>query len=218
MRFQKLTSPAALFLTCIVLLNCPTIIGQVLQPIQQQSGTSPAPNETGTRSGKTTVNTQKEPAPYKLSSRFHLQKGTNAGYLIVKVEMPQGSYIYSTTQRAPLRPSKIQVAESNQFRIKGKFTPDRPATVVEKDPILEQRLEKHMDVVQFFAAIEIAPGVAPEAVVAHMAFSGQVCDDRGYCVPIFAAKTKGKFAGYFERSAATRTTSQSGPSIGNQPR
>lgn len=234
MRFHKMISPVALLLTATVLLNCPTIIGQVLQPIQspQKSQLVPAPIEsstqnrptgtqhapTGTANGPTTSTPQKAPAPYKLSSRFHVQKGSQTGYLILKIELPQGSYIYSTTQKAPLRPSKITVAKSKQFRMDGEFTPDRPPTVIEKDPIFEQRLEKHTDVIQFFAIVKIAPTVDPETLTAALEFSGQVCDDRGFCIPIFGAKTNAKFAGYFERSAGKRTSSQTGPTIGSQPR
>ena len=152
-------SPVALLLTATVLLNCPTIIGQVLQPIQSPKKRQriPPPIETGPQTRPTTTNQQEASAPYKISSRFHVQKGTQTGYLIVKVELPKGSYIHSTTQKAPLRPSKIAVAESKQFRINGKFAPDQLPTVIEKDPVFEQRLEKHMDVVQFFAIVQIAP-------------------------------------------------------------
>lgn len=218
MRFQKLISPAALCLTALVCLNCPMIIGQVLQPIKSthQNWKGSVPEKNANQQDLADVGTQNDAQPYKLSSRFHLQKGTNSGYLIVKIELRKGSYIYSMTQRAPLRPSKIQVTQSNQFRLNGKFIPDRPATIIENDPIFEQRLEKHTGVVQFFAPVEIAPGVAPNALAAEMEFSGQVCDDRGFCLPI-SAKTTGRFAGYFERSANKRAISQTKMKIGNQP-
>ncbi len=216
MRFHKLISPLALVLTVVVLFNCPAIIGQVFDP--QQPRDSPIPEKLGNTQQPAYKSKQKPSGPYKLTSRFHVQKGTNTGYLIVKVEMPKGSYVYSTTQKEPLKPSKIQVVESNQFRIEGKFTPDRPATVVEHDPTFKQRLEKHIDSVQFFASIKIAAGVAPESLEADLKFSGQVCNERGFCVPIFGARTKAKFAGYFERAAVQRTGSHSKSSIGSQPR
>lgn len=220
MRFQILMFPAAIFLTSIVWVNCSTSFGQVLRPIDASSQqTTKLPTENlGNLQEKACDPPQKEAKPYELSSRFHLQTGTKTGYLIVKVELPKGSYIYSTTQSAPLRPSKIQVTQSNQFRIIGKFTPDRPPTVIENDPVFSQRVEKHKDVIQFFATIEIAPGVFPETLEAETEFSGQVCNDQGFCVPIFGAKARGKFAGYFERTAKKRAGSQTVSPIRKQPR
>lgn len=217
MRFQKLISPAALLLTGLVLLKSPSITGQVLQPNPslQESQNQPSADEPDRANHEKTSDEDK---PFELSSRFHLQEGTSTGYLIVKLELPQGSYIYSMAQKAPLRPSKIQVIRSGQFRIKGNFMPDRPAIVVENDPVFQQRLEKHTDVIQFFAPIEIAPDADPVALSAEMTFSGQVCNDRGFCVPIMATKTKAKFAGYFERSAEKRANAQSKSPIGNQLR
>lgn len=215
MRFQTLLCPAALLLTSVVLFNCPKMLGQVLQPktlpLASQQEQSPDPSKA--------IPTESLEAnqPYKLTSRFHLQKGAGKGYLIVKVELPKGSYIYSMAQKAPLRPSKIAVTKSSQFRLSGKFNPDRPATVIKDDPIFHQRLEKHTDVIQFFAPVEISPGVKPDTLAAEMTFTGQVCNDEGYCLPIKAVKTKARFAGFFERSAEKQTPGGKMP-IDNPPR
>ncbi len=220
MRFQKMICPAAFLLVAVVVFECPESIGQVLHPIQlpPQSRETDTSHEFGNGLDPSDSSRQEEAEPFKLSSRFHLQKGTKTGYLIVKIELPEGSYIYSLTQPAPLRPSKIKATKSNQFHMNGSFTPDTPPIVVEKDPIFEQRLEKHLNVVQFFTSVDIAPGVSPESLEAELVFSGQVCNEEGYCVPVFGAKTKGKFAGYYERTAEKRTNSQTESSFGNQPR
>ena len=214
MRFQKLTSPAALLLTAVVLYHCPKITGQVLEPIQSRQFNASVVTQKGNVTEPPGLTEFDENRPYKISSRIHLQKGASTGYLIVKMELPKGSYIYSLTQKAPLRPSKIKVAGSKQFRLKAGFTPDRPAKVIEKDPVFEQRLEKHTEVVQFFAPVEIASGVIHKELIAEITFSGQVCNDQGFCVPIMNAKTKGKFAGYFQRTAEKRSNSQTKWAIG----
>lgn len=215
MRFQTLICPAALLLIAVVLFNCPSMLGQVLQPIDS---TIPVQEKQLNKPLKELSDEpKKEPKPFQISSRIHLQKGANTGYLIVKIELPKGSYIYSMAQKPPLRPSKINVAKSDQFRLNGKFNPDRPAKVIEDDPIFHQRLEKHMDVIQFFAPVEILPGVKPDTLAAEMTFTGQVCNDQGFCWPIKADKTKARFAGYFERSAENQSPASKMP-IGKQPR
>jgi thiol:disulfide interchange protein len=173
--------------------------GQTLQPLVKNANSAAEHHQNqASQTEQPTQSAVQSPAqPYKLTSRFHLQQGSNHGYLVVRMEMPAGSYIYSMTQTAPLRPSKIDVAHSRQFRLKGTFTPDQPPTVIEKDPIFEQRLEKHKGTVQFFVPIEVAPGTTPEKLTAEVTFSGQVCSDQGVCLPLSDVASKGKFAGFF---------------------
>ena len=203
MRLQKLICPAAFFLTAIVLFSGQHMIGQVLQP--QETNQKP-------------VRKSKNNKPYKVSSRFHLQQGSNTGYLVVKVELAKDSYIYSLSQKSPLKPSKIHVADSPQFELKSEFNPDRPPIVIENDPVFRQRVEKHKGEIQFFASVELAPGVEVETLSAEVSFGGQVCNDEGFCMPILGAKVEGRFAGYFERTAEKRESSQSPLNDPNQVR
>jgi hypothetical protein len=210
MRLQKLICPAAFFLTAIVVFSGQHMIGQDLptqEPGQSSAGTSDS------RQTPAAQDKDKKAKPYKVSSRFHLQQGTNTGYLVVKVELAKGNFIYSLNQKSPLRPSKIRVADSQQFQLKSEFKPDRVPIVIENDPVFKQRVEKHKGEIQFFATVEIAPGVDVETLSADVNFGGQVCSEEGFCMPILGANTKGKFAGYFERTAEKRETSQS-PSTG----
>lgn len=151
----------------------------------------------------------KNDKPYQLTTRIHVQKGTNKGYLIVQADLKKGSYVYSLTQAGDIPPSKLSVANSKQFKMLAGFSPDRPATVVKNDPLFQQRVEKHKDKVQFFAPIEFAAGVNPEGVVAQVTFNGQVCSDEGFCMPIRDLKLSGKFAGYFQRSSSQQAKQQS---------
>ena len=198
-------------MTAIVLFSGQHMIGQVLQPQESKQTLAGKGNSRESLTGKKTSD-----KPYKVSSRFHLQQGSNTGYLVVKVELANDSYIYSLSQTPPLRPSKIHVADSQQFKLKSEFNPDRPATVIENDPVFKQRVEKHEGDIQFFASVEIAPGVDVQTLSAEVNFGGQVCNDKGFCMPILGAKVEGRFAGYFDRSAEKRESSQS-PSTDPHP-
>ncbi|MEM7782998.1 MAG: protein-disulfide reductase DsbD domain-containing protein [Planctomycetota bacterium] len=159
------------------------------------------------QSGSKQVQDQK---PYNISSRIHLQQGTNRGYLVVQMELAKGNYVYSLTQKGDIPATKIKVKKSSQFRQLDQFHPDRPAKVIQDDPIFGQRVEKHMGKIQFFAPIEVAGGVTVSDISVEVELEGQVCSDEGYCLPIRGSVVRGKFAGYFQRPVAS-TASRSGP-------
>ena len=137
----------------------------------------------------------------KVSARFHIQSGTDQGFLIVKVEIAEGSYIYSLTQPEPLIPSKIVVKSSKSFVAGKNFKSDNPPKVIEKDPVFQARLEKHSGTVQFYAPIRLASASNLKSVQPEISFSGQVCSEQGYCIPLKGITAKAKFAGFFEREA-----------------
>ena len=145
---------------------------------------------------------------FTLTARFHLVKGTHKGVLILKAQIPKGSYIYSVTQRGNPPPSKITVTESAHFKIDGKFTSDRHPKIIEKDPVFNVRLEKHLDLVQFFVPIELADNIDPQKVAPEIVFSGQVCSENGTCMPIRNRRVSAQFAGYFEQQAKKQAGSQ----------
>ena len=188
-----------LFSALIVIeLSCRLACGQALQPIP-------------TRTNETRQTAEQDKLPYKLTSRFHLQKGTNRGYVVLRVELEEGSYIYSLNQTGDVRPTRIRTFESKLFRLTGKFNSDRPATVIENDPMFKHRIEKHKGVIQFFAPIEVVPGLDVNQLTADLAFDGQVCQEAGYCMPILGLKVKCRFSGYFDPIARKRESSQSTP-------
>ena len=139
---------------------------------------------------------QQQQGPYKLTSSLQLfDDGSNKGYLVVKVDIAQGSHIYSMKQKKPLKPTEIKVATTNSFRMLGSFAADKPAKVIEHDPIFEQRIEKHEGTVQFYAPIELTQGVDAKKVQATVVLNGQVCSDVG-CLPINDVKSIASFSGY----------------------
>ncbi len=150
-----------------------------------------------------------ETVPCKLTGRFHLQQGTNQGYLVLQCELPPGSYIHSLTQAEELNPTVIRIQPLDGCSVTGTFHPDRPPTVIERDPVFDQRLEKHLGKVQFFVPIQIAEGVDAAELKPRMIFDGQVCSDAGVCVPLNGKVVTASFAGYFERAAENQSNSPS---------
>ncbi len=144
---------------------------------------------------------QKADDDLQMSARFHLETGTAKGFLIVKIKIPNDSYIYSLTQSSPLLPSKLSVATSKQFIAKTKFQPDKQPKVIERDPVFETRVEKHSGTVQFYVPIKIAPKTDLKTFKPTVLYSGQICSDRGFCKQINNKTVQAKFAGYYQREA-----------------
>lgn len=208
MRFQSLISPTAFALTAIVLFNLQTANSDPSSAKSLRSKTI----ETQYTAVTLPLTTQDSPAlqsqekatdeakkPFRLSSRFHLKKGTNQGYLIVKFELPDKSYIYSLTQPQPFSKTKITVANSPHFSLTGKrsFTPDRNPKIIESDPDFGKRLEKHSGVVQFFVPIKVNDTITANELLIKIEIDGQICDETT-CLPISREKTTAKFAGFFD--------------------
>ena len=145
--------------------------------------------------------------PFEISSRIHLSKGTQTGYLVVEVKLPEGKHIYSMTQKGAIPPTTLKALPNSQIQLTGDFSPDKPATVIEKDPVFEQRVEKHTGKVQFFAPIKIDPAADLSKLTAQIQLDGQICSDQA-CVPIRAKMTTGKFAGYFDSTPAAASVAK----------
>jgi hypothetical protein len=144
---------------------------------------------------------QNDEPPVKLSARYHIESGTNRGFLIVKVDVPAGNHIYSLNQPEPLIPTRLSVKTSDQFSAEKKFKADKKPKVVEKDPLFNARLEKHAGTVQFYVPLTVNTQSDLKQLQPLVRFSGQMCSDQGYCVPINNLEVAAKFAGYFQREA-----------------
>ncbi len=206
MQFQSLISPIAFALTAIVLFYCQTHRPDTDSPQSIPLNTTASPytkvnltpqeNSTNPIKERATEDAEK---PFRLSSRFHLKKGTDEGFLIVKFELPNKSYIYSLTQPEPFVKTKIKVTPSPHFSLTGKksFTPDQKPKIIESDPDFGKRLEKHSGVVQFFIPIKLNQALAANDLTIQLEVDGQVCDETT-CLPISGKKTTAKFAGFFD--------------------
>lgn len=160
---------------------------------------------------------QQEPA-YVCSSRVHLQKGTNRGYLVVQVKMKEGLTLYSLKPKpkktgtdpkpkVEIPNTEIKVSKTVMLKSLGDFQPDTPPKEV-VDPYLG-KLKKHAGTVQFFAPIELAPGVAAKQLELKVSVSGQVCSDAS-CLPM-NKKLVAKFKSYFEKKATAQRSPLSDP-------
>ena len=208
MRFQSLISPIAFALTAVVLLYCQSITGET-------DSVAARPLKTTVTSYKAVPLTTQETSfpqagkkatdeplkPFRLSSRFHLKKGTDEGYLIVKFELPKESYIYSLTQPNPFPKTKITVVPSSYFSLTGKkaFAPDKLPKIIERDPDFGARLEKHFGVVQFVVPMKMNKTITAKELEIKIDIDGQVCDETT-CLPISRKRTTARFAGFFDPS------------------
>lgn len=139
----------------------------------------------------------KPKSPWQISSRIHLEKGTNQGYLVVQVDLEQGYHVYSLDPKGSPSPTRLAVLPCNDLKVTSKFVSNKAPKVIEKDPVFGQRVEKHTGQVQFFAPIQVRAGVDLQKLVQEVQFSGQVCSDSA-CQPIRKHTSKAQFAGYFE--------------------
>lgn len=143
---------------------------------------------------------EEQAKPYVLSSRFHLMEGTTSGYLVVQVELGPGNHLYSLNQAGAISPTKIEVVPNDAFYVDGKFNPDRPAEVVENDPVFNQRVEKHKGKVQFFVPVKFNSTDAINNAQPEVVLNGQVCSQDGVCMAIRDKKVTAEFGGFFGRT------------------
>ena len=145
--------------------------------------------------GWTEVTAQTEP---KITGTYKIEKGTRHGWVIVSVEVPAGCHIYALTQKGSPPPTKLKIADSEDFVLLDKFTADKAPKVIEHDPVFEQRVEKHdAGKVNFMAPIRINDGVDLADLPIDLKFHGQVCSESG-CKPLFNKPVETSFAGYYE--------------------
>ncbi len=139
--------------------------------------------------------------PYKLTGRYHLERGSNRGYLVLQVELEKDAYIHSLTLEKGLHPSTIEIQPTDQMVARGTFQPDLPPSIIEHDPTFECRMEKHFGKVQFFIPTEFNPNIDLERFKPQLNFSGQVCTAEGVCIPLRKEIVPAQFSGFFDRPA-----------------
>ncbi|MGA2795956.1 MAG: cytochrome c biogenesis protein CcdA [Thermoguttaceae bacterium] len=120
----------------------------------------------------------------KLNARFTPPAGTEPAMLFITAEIKQGWHIYSITQEpgGPIR-TKIQLAQSPQYRLAGEFQA-QPPPKKEKDPDAfgELSIETHYGSVTWCAPLEFAQGVDPAGLRIGGKVSYQACDASS-CLP-----------------------------------
>lgn len=192
---------------CLISLTVDIAVAQSQSRTQAGSSSKSVPTTTQqTELGQTRQATQ-QPAqpkqPWTISSRIHLQKGTNEGYIVIQLDLKEGYHVYSTNPKGSPSPTKFAVLPSNDLKVKSKFMADKNPKVIEKDPVFQQRIEKHTGQIQFFAPIAIRPGIDLQKLKQEVQFSGQICSESS-CQPIRAVSSTASFSGYFELPKARK--------------
>ncbi len=192
---------ALLALGVVFLVSTDRTVAQVQAPadkgMARGSATSSSAQQGAMQGGMKGAMDAKEMLPYKPSVRVHLEKGANKGYLVLQVDLAKGHHLYSLNPKGSPAPTQIVVSPSKDINVLGAFAADKKPLVIEKDPIFQRRIEKHKGVVQFFAPIEVRPGMDLSKLSAEVTLTGQVCSDTA-CRQVKAEKVAGKFASFFE--------------------
>lgn len=190
------------------------IQGQLQQPVAEQEAAQKSQTAFPVTGIQAPIVKPKQ--PYKPSVRVHIEKGTNKGYLVLQLDLQDGHHIYSLNPKGSPMPTKIAVTPSKDIKVLGGFTSDKQPLVIEKDPVFQRRIEKHKGVVQFFAPIEVRPGIDLAKLAAEVSLTGQVCSASA-CRQVKARKVVGKFASFFDvsRDSAEKTsaTTAAKPSV-----
>lgn len=183
---------------CLISLTVDTTLAQSQSRSQAGSSSKSGPVAIKQEMGLGQTKGANQPkSPWKISSRIHLQKGTNEGYIVVQLDLNEGYHVYSTNPKGSPSPTKFAVLPSNDLKVKSKFMADKNPKVIEKDPVFEQRIEKHTGQIQFFAPIVVRPGIDLQKLRQEVQFSGQICSESS-CQPIRGVSSTASFSGYFE--------------------
>ncbi len=137
----------------------------------------------------------------EIAGHFQLEENTRTGYLVLTAKIPEGSYIYSLTQKGTPPPSKIEISTSDSFEVSGTFQPEHQPTVTEVDPDFGGRTEKHKKSLRFFIPLQLADSANPADLTIRLRFNGQVCSNQGTCQPIRDKIVEASFSGYYQRVA-----------------
>ncbi len=135
----------------------------------------------------------------KFSGSFKLKTDTNQGVLSLTGDIASGWHIFSVTQKrgGPIA-SAITVAESEQFKVVGKFK-SSVDPLVHKVEGFDVPVEEHEGKVTWSVPIELATGVDPKSLSIRMIFNGQACESKpegGRCMQINDVDVNASFAGF----------------------
>ncbi len=122
-------------------------------------------------------NQDDEPA-YSFAGDFSIVKGLRTGELNVRLKIKDGLHGYSQRELAGQAPTRIVVAESDQFKVAGPFAPDKfPEPGF--DETLQGDKEEFEGSVTWTAPIELSEGVDETQLGIEVRVHGQVCSDEG---------------------------------------
>ena len=138
--------------------------------------------------------------PIKIRARYEIDAGTHTGRVVVFCEISAGHHIYSLQQLSPPGPTKILVADSDEFKLTTEFSADHLPAVIDHDPIFETRLEQFTGKVAFTAPFQFSNEADFEKLAIKLKLSCQVCSDDG-CVLIRNKKIEVPYGGLVDPAA-----------------
>ena len=141
-----------------------------------------------------------EQAPYEVTAKLVAQEGNALGHLIVQVELAPDNYLYSLTQPGDLA-TKVEISLGGDGKIAGVLRPVTPPKVLENDPFLGGRSEKHYGTVHFILPIQKISQRPFEQWQLAIRINGQVCSEQGTCQLIRNEIVKVGFAPLDQTSA-----------------
>lgn len=141
-----------------------------------------------------------EQTPYQIAAKLVAQEGGAIGHVIIQVDLAPASYLYSLTQPGDLA-TKVEISLGGDGKIAGVLRPVTPPKVLENDPFLGGRSEKHYNTVQFILPIEKISQRPFEQWQVAIRVNGQVCSEQGSCQLIRNEIVKVAFAPLDQNSA-----------------
>ena len=138
--------------------------------------------------GLSNLNSAVPDANLRVTARVRISANSRVGMLEVTATMNESWHVYSITQ-PPGGPMKttIKLAPSEDFRLLGSFAPDRAAHVHFID-VFDMDAEEHAGQVTWSVPFELSDSPSSALMIkGHV--EGQVCSDRGGCIPFGQKET-----------------------------
>lgn len=118
--------------------------------------------------------------PVSTTSSFQILTGTRQGILKVTADIIPNWHVFSMKDTNGPIPTNISVGESDDFKLLGKFRPDRKPHIVTEEGF-DNPCEEFEGSVSWSAPFEIATEVNPDTLVINLVINGQTCQTNGNC-------------------------------------
>jgi hypothetical protein len=142
-----------------------------------------------------------EVAPYQLSALLVASPDSAQAHLIVKVELPADSYLYSLTQPGELA-TRVEVALGEDGKIAGVMRPVTLPKVNPRDEFAGGRSEKHYGTIHFILPVQRLTARPLDQWEVAVRLNGQVCSEQGSCQLIRDEIVSARFTPLDEQAGA----------------
>ncbi|MGI9494769.1 MAG: protein-disulfide reductase DsbD family protein [Mariniblastus sp.] len=139
--------------------------------------------------------------PVSVTTSFQILTGTRQGILKVTADIIPNWHVFSMKDTNGPIPTNINVGESDDFKLLGKFRPDREPHIVTEEGF-DDPCEEFENSVSWSAPFEIASEINPDKLVINLVINGQACETNGSCKP-FEYNLESKFGGVSDALAIT---------------